>query len=304
MLHFKPNLFIPGAAKSGTTTLHNLLNQHPEICMSSVKEPGYWKNEKFKDFKNIEKENYLNLFMKSKHKIFGESTTAYMYYDTFINNINSNYKVSPKFIFILRNPIDRFNSHFWWIKGLGLEKSNFQEALSKDQNNEFKAYNYYPKYYFQFGLYAKWLKRFYNCFDRSNIKIIIFEDLINNQLKTANSCFEFLGLKKLDTISNHTSNQTALLKNPELYHFLNKSAIGKYSFTKIGKYFLPKKTINWIILNIKNNLKNWKKENVSYPKLSKENRYELKALYFKDVSELKKLTEYNYKEWTDFNSQE
>ena len=304
MLHFKPNLFIPGAAKSGTTTLHNLLNQHPEICMSSVKEPGYWKNEKFKDFKNIEKENYLNLFMKSKHKIFGESTTAYMYYDTFINNINSNYKVSPKFIFILRNPIDRFNSHFWWIKGLGLEKSNFQEALSKDQNNEFKAYNYYPKYYFQFGLYAKWLKRFYNCFDRSNIKIIIFEDLINNQLKTANSCFEFLGLKKLNTISNHTSNQTTLLKNPQLYHFLNKSAIGKYSFTKIGKYFLPKKTINWIILNIKNNLKNWKKENVSCPKLSKENRYELKALYFKDVSELKKLTEYNYKEWTDFNSQE
>ena len=304
MLHFKPNLFIPGAAKSGTTTLHNLLNQHPEICMSSVKEPGYWKNEKFKDFKNIEKENYLNLFMKSKHKIFGESTTAYMYYDTFINNINSNYKVSPKFIFILRNPIDRFNSHFWWIKGLGLEKSNFQEALSKDQNNEFKAYNYYPKYYFQFGLYAKWLKRFYNCFDRSNIKIIIFEDLINNQLKTANSCFEFLGLKKLYTISNHTSNQTALLKNPQLYHFLNKSAIGKYSFTKIGKYFLPKKTINWIILNIKNNLKNWKKENVSCPKLSKENRYELKALYFKDVSELKKLTEYNYKEWTDFNTQE
>ncbi len=304
MLHFKPNLFIPGAAKSGTTTLHDLLNQHPEICMSSVKEPGYWKNEKFKDFKNIEKENYLNLFMKSKHKIFGESTTAYMYYDTFINNINSNYKVSPKFIFILRNPIDRFNSHFWWIKGLGLEKSNFQEALSKDQNNQFKAYNYYPKYYFQFGLYAKWLKRFYNCFDRSNIKIIIFENLVNNQLKTANSCFEFLGLKKLDTISNHTSNQTALLKNPELYHFLNKSAIGKYSFTKIGKYFLPKKTINWIILNIKNNLKNWKKENVSCPKLSKENRYELKALYFKDVSELKKLTEYNYKEWTDFNSQE
>jgi hypothetical protein len=270
--------------------------------MSTVKEPGYWKNERFKHFKDIEKENYSNLFIKSKHKIFGESTTAYMYYDTFINNINSNYKVSPKFIFILRNPIDRFNSHFWWIKGLGLEKSNFQQALTENLNNEFKPYNYYPKYYFQFGLYAKWLKQFYNCFDRSNIKIITFEKLINSQLETANSCFEFLGVKRLDSISNHISNQTALLKNPQLYHFLNKSAIGKYSYTKIGKYLLPKRTIDWIKISIKNSLKNWDKEKASYPKISKENRYDLKALYSKDVSDLKKLTHCNYREWTDFNS--
>ena len=87
------------------------------------------------------------------------------------------------------------------------------------------------------------------------------EKLINNQLETMNSCFEFLNLKRLDKISNHSSNKTALLKNPQLYHFLNKSAMGKYTFTKIGKYILPKKTINWIRLNLKNNLKNWKKEN-------------------------------------------
>jgi hypothetical protein len=32
-----------------------------------------------------------------------------MYYNSFIDNINKNYKKSPKFIFILRNPIDRYN---------------------------------------------------------------------------------------------------------------------------------------------------------------------------------------------------
>jgi dihydroorotase-like cyclic amidohydrolase len=42
--HLKPNFFIPGAAKSGTTTLHDMLNTHPEISMSSVKEP--WLLEK------------------------------------------------------------------------------------------------------------------------------------------------------------------------------------------------------------------------------------------------------------------
>ena len=120
MLHFKPNLFIPGAAKSGTTPLHNLLNQHPEICMSKVKEPGYWKNENFQEFKTIEKQNYLDLFDKSSCKIYGDSSTAYMYHQYFIKNINNNYKDSPKFIFVLRNPIDRCVSHYWWMKGLSL----------------------------------------------------------------------------------------------------------------------------------------------------------------------------------------
>ena len=36
-----PNLFIVGAAKSGTTSLHNYLNQHPDVFMSSHKEPHF-----------------------------------------------------------------------------------------------------------------------------------------------------------------------------------------------------------------------------------------------------------------------
>ena len=84
--HLKPNFFIPGAAKSGTTTLHDMLNTHPEISMSSVKEPGYWKNKNFKDFGNTEIHNYQNLFDNTK-KFKGESSTAYMYYDSFISNI-------------------------------------------------------------------------------------------------------------------------------------------------------------------------------------------------------------------------
>jgi hypothetical protein len=41
----KPNLFIVGAAKSGTTSLHNYLNQHPDIFMCNPKEPHYLINK-------------------------------------------------------------------------------------------------------------------------------------------------------------------------------------------------------------------------------------------------------------------
>ena len=60
--HFLPDFFIPGAAKSGTTSLHDLFDKHPEISMSKIKEPGYWKNKKFNDFSKIEISNYKSLF--------------------------------------------------------------------------------------------------------------------------------------------------------------------------------------------------------------------------------------------------
>ena len=84
MVTNKPNLFVIGAMKSGTTYLTKLLNSHPSIFMSNPEEPsffvdpaqlrkiwpdmwdgGYWKSE----------ENYLNLFQTTKNAIiFGEST--------------------------------------------------------------------------------------------------------------------------------------------------------------------------------------------------------------------------------------
>jgi hypothetical protein len=88
---FLPNLFIPGAAKSGTTTLHELLNLHPEISMSKVKEPVFWNNKKFEKYIEQDWLNYKKLFVE-KSKIYGESTTSYMYYNSFIDNINKNYK--------------------------------------------------------------------------------------------------------------------------------------------------------------------------------------------------------------------
>ena len=75
--HFKPNFFIPGAAKSGTTTLHDLLNTHPQISMSTNKEPVYWNNKSFEKYDNFEKNRYANLFDENAN-IKGESTTSYM----------------------------------------------------------------------------------------------------------------------------------------------------------------------------------------------------------------------------------
>ena len=298
---FLPNLFIPGAAKSGTTTLHELLNLHPEISMSKVKEPVFWNNKKFDKYIEQDWLNYKKLFIE-KSKIYGESTTSYMYYNSFIENINKNYKKSPKFIFILRNPIDRYNSHFWWMKGLGLEKNKIKNVLNIESRINFEEYDYYPKNYFQFGLYSKWIQRFIDNFGLENIKVITLEKLISNRLDTINSCFDFLGLKKLESIPEKTSNKTTRIKYSFLYHFIRKSSIGKMNYTKIGKIFLSNKSIDRIKNKLKDIITNWKTEEFEYEPLQSEHRNHLKdAGYFSDVEKLKEIFDYSFNEWKDFN---
>ena len=298
---FLPNLFIPGAAKSGTTTLHELLNLHPEISMSKVKEPVFWNNKKFEKYIEQDWLNYKKLFVE-KSKICGESTTSYMYYNSFIENINKNYKKSPKFIFILRNPIDRYNSHFWWMKGLGLEKNKIKNVLNIESRINFEEYDYYPKNYFQFGLYSKWIQRFIDNFGLENIKVITLEKLISNRLDTINSCFDFLGLKKLESIPEKTSNKTTRIKYSFLYHFIRKSSIGKMNYTKIGKIFLSNKSIDRIKNKLKDIITNWKTEEFEYEPLQSEHRHYLKdAGYYSDVEKLKEIFDYSFNEWKDFN---
>ncbi len=299
--HFKPNFFIPGAAKSGTTSLHELLDTHPDISMSNEKEPVYWNHKLFNKFENQEISRYLNLF-KQDVKIKGESTTSYMYYESFIRNVKNNFQQSPKFIFILRNPIDRYVSHSNWLRGLGKEKRRIDEIIEDERYLDFEEYEDYPKQYYQFGLYNKWISRFVENFGRENIKIVTFEKFVSERLNILNSCFEFLGVSRMQSVKFIKSNKTNKIIFPTIYHFLRKSSIGKMKYTMIGKFFLPKKIRTIIKSLIKIVIKNWisfesKKEIVS-------NKYRkmLKDIYYEDVMALKDKLNYDFPEWEDFKN--
>ena len=63
---FVPDFIIPGFAKSGTSSLHEYLNQHPSIKMSTIKEPHNYSNMK-------RYEQRLDLFSEFSYQtIFGE----------------------------------------------------------------------------------------------------------------------------------------------------------------------------------------------------------------------------------------
>jgi hypothetical protein len=103
--------FIIGAMKSGTTSLFEILSQHPEVCPSKTKEPDYF----IKNRDNASLEKYLALWNWEidKHSIAIESSVAYTK-APFIQGVPERIHKSKlgqyRFIYMLRNPLTRIES--------------------------------------------------------------------------------------------------------------------------------------------------------------------------------------------------
>jgi len=299
-----PNLFIPGAGKSGTSSLHQFLNTHPSISMSTIKEPHFWTNPNYDKYKLQDFETYLSLF--NPEIIYrGESSTGYLFFENFIENIQKRYSKSPKFIILLRNPIDRIYSHYCWLKGIGSENLELKKAILNNKNivpdqlQQLPEHHY--KNYFQFGLYGNRVDKFYKTFGKENIHIITTEKLLSDKLNTVNSCFIFLGIKPLQTLPENNLNQTTILKFPWLYKNVKKFALGKYKIKKIAKPFFPKSIRKKLNGNIYPTIFKLTATSKKYPKATSAERTWIKQLYCQDIAILKKTTQMSFNEWKDFN---
>ena len=111
----RPNLFVIGAMKSGTTSLHNYLNDHPDIFMSQRKEPNYFVDlsRSFRSSRGTPVRNetdYLTLFESAEEcSVIGESSTSYAKMPGYYCDLKKIAKSVPNpiFIYIMRDPIER-----------------------------------------------------------------------------------------------------------------------------------------------------------------------------------------------------
>lgn len=102
----KPNLFILGAPKCGTTSVYQWLSEHPNVFMSPMKEPHFFNTDENQRWVTS-LEEYEGLFAGAtdRHRTIGEASTWYMHSDEAVPNILQ-YASAPKFVVCLRNPVD------------------------------------------------------------------------------------------------------------------------------------------------------------------------------------------------------
>ena len=240
-----PNFLIVGAAKSGTSSLHNYLNQHPEVFMPSynkevmkVKEPRFL----IKDLVQHRLHNgvwnweeYKSLFNKVNDEIsIGESTVLYLYYYKHaIDNIKKYLGENVKIIIMLRNPTDRAYSAFQHVSRGLKEQNSFEEALKIEKGRMNKESSLTPMVmYKEMGLYHDMVRAYKENF--KNVHIIFYEDFRDDTEGEIKKIFKFLGLSlsvNIDFVSRHNVGGKRW-KNEKMKHVFMKNSPLKSALKK------------------------------------------------------------------------
>ena len=177
-----PAFYCVGAQKAGTTTLHHILSQHPDICLPAVKETHFFYSEaEYKKGLDYYKRSFRSTSNKS---ILGEIDPSYMYFPSVPERIHNASGKSVKFIIILRNPVDRLISHYLMCKQKGYEQHDLRTAIDMEEDRiQASEINRERFGYVGRSLYAMQVRRFLQIFPRENILFVIFESQILNDLK-------------------------------------------------------------------------------------------------------------------------
>jgi len=293
----KPNFIIIGAMKAATTSLYTYLKQHPDVFMTSIKEPMFFnslntendfvlKGRKTKKIKSFEE--YYSLFKKAENETaIGEASPAYISNNSCAKLIKDHLP-NTKIITILRQPVERAYSNYLHAKRADREPINsFIDAINSEEERIEK--NWSPLYYYkEKGFYFRQLSRYFKEFKKEQIKVILFEDIIDDPQKITKEVFKFLGVDS--SFTPDTSKKANVAGKPKgvagwiVMKLRKNNLIPNIEFSK----YLPEFIVSYIFKTIYS--KPEKIDNKTINSLT--NKY-----YKEDIKQLEKLIERDLSNW-------
>ena len=309
----KPNFFVIGAVKAGTTSLYHYLDQHLDVYMSPIKEPHYFsKDIRCDDFSSTNKNklrcpdmkkylahsvlkkmhiahidnygDYLGLFRDVKNeRAIGEISNGYFYSKSAAKEIHKEIP-NAKIIAVLRDPIKRAFSQ--WIMNIRegrAEKNTFVDSVLFDYDLEKKGWMQ-SSLYIENGLYFEMLQRYFEVFPRENIKIMIFEDMKKDPKSFYEEILSFLQLEPESNIDlNQKFNEAGIGRN-KVVNIITQNNILRF----VARNFPP---------NIKEKLKKILYTKRGLPKLTEDDRARLISFFENDIKNLEHLIGRDLSSW-------
>lgn len=189
----KAEFFIVGAPKAGTTALYYFLSQHRDIFMPASKENLYFVDDEI----FAQGESYLEPFYHEAagEQLLGGAHAGLMFFPYAVRRLHA-YNGAMKLLAVLRNPIDRAYSAYWFARRNGTESApTFEEALSKEDKRLGLTYREQMELgYLAQGRYARQIEDCMDAFGRERVYVALNEDLEERPEATVQAVLGWLGV--------------------------------------------------------------------------------------------------------------
>jgi hypothetical protein len=191
------HFFIGGAQRSGTTYTYHLCADHPQIEMAHpVKpEPKFFMNPALVS-QGLAYYHAQYFGQKADVSLYGEKSTSYIEVEYAAQHIAAHLP-DAKFVFILRNPVERAISNYWFSHKNGFETLPLADAIygesARVADFDPRKISVSPYAYLKRGRYIDYLRMYARYFDRQQIHVMIYEQVVNNP-QAAHDLYAFLGI--------------------------------------------------------------------------------------------------------------
>ena len=276
-----PNLFIAGAPRCGTSSLHSYLQGMPGIFMSRIKEPNYFSRTVIGDRHPMVKpirnrERYLRLFDDAGDaKIIGEATPFYLE-DPDAPGLIHDAVPEAKFIISLRDPVERLYSHFLMMRNnrpaMGTFMQKIQRGLAHQGDLDMAVLA--PTT----GLYSRQVARYLRVFGEESVYVLVLEEWARDVPRALAHILKFLGIDHdCGEFSDPPQRRYAEARGPVVRFLFGNRAISRATEAMIP-YRLRKLVRNAFLV-----------KRAAKPKMDDEDRRFLVQYYREDVRRLELL---------------
>lgn len=200
-----PDFIIGGAMRAGTTALAEALAEHPDISMTTPKEPSFFAvgsgaltfagpgDQWFAGQHARDWHSYQRLFAGPGGAVSGEASAMYLTLPGVAAAIEER-RPDVKLVFVLRDPVARAHSAWLYLRAHGREElDDFAEALDAEGGRRQSGYG--PMWwYVAASRYDEGLREFYACFPSSSIFVTTTEGLRADPQGTMSELWRFLGV--------------------------------------------------------------------------------------------------------------
>ncbi len=285
----KLDLLIIGAGRSGTTSIYKYLDNHPEVCFSSVKEVHYFS---INDLYKRGVKYYQSFFNHYKDEKIRASADTYLLMDYEAIERIVKYNPDIKILVMLRNPVERAYSSYNYSVNYGHHQklSSFSSCIGFEKNieNEPDIIKRNNNGHLYGSLYYKHLQYWMNAFPKQSFLLLATSELKNNPSDFYSKITTFLDIEhfigNFNISEKHNANAVPKSKSIEQF-LLNRNNIFRNLIRNLVPSFIKRIIMKSSIID---GLHNMNRVNSSYEKLSSEEYDKVLGYFVDDCDNLKK----------------